>query len=113
MSEEKSLDEIKKIWPKEVPDIKNVPKYIEKYKLSNYDANLLVDEKELSDLFEQIISDYNQRKKESISGSNGESIYNETFGMRSRIAVDDFYKRSSYINLSKNGIETLGPSVIT
>ena len=32
MSGEKSLDEIKKFWPKEVPDIKNVPKYIKKYK---------------------------------------------------------------------------------
>ena len=30
MSEEKSLNEIKKFWPKEVPDINNVPKYIKK-----------------------------------------------------------------------------------
>ena len=29
------------------------------------------------------------------------------------LSVYDFYKRISYINLSKKGIETLGPSVIT
>ena len=46
----------------------------------------------VSDLFEQVISDHNQRKKEMVS-SDKESIYNETFGMRSRIAVDDFYNR--------------------
>ena len=31
----------------------------------------------------------------------------------SGLCVYDFYKRISYINLSKKGIETLGPSVIT
>ena len=31
----------------------------------------------------------------------------------SGLSVYDFYKRISYINLSKKGIETLGPSVIT
>ena len=31
----------------------------------------------------------------------------------SGISVNEFYKRISYINLSKKGIETLGPSVIT
>ena len=29
------------------------------------------------------------------------------------LSVNEFYKRISYINLSKKGIETLGPSVIT
>jgi len=29
------------------------------------------------------------------------------------VSVNEFYKRISYINLSKKGIETLGPSVIT
>ena len=47
----------------------------------------------VSDLFEQIISDFNQRKKDSFSTRGSESGNNETFGMRSRIAVDDFYKR--------------------
>ena len=61
-----------------------------------------------SDLFEQIISDHNQRKKETISG-NRESIYNETFGMRSRIAVDDFYNRKLGIDqeLDKSDIDLL------
>ena len=39
-----------------------------------------------------------------------------TFGsakFSSGLSVYDFYKRISYINLSKKGIETLGPSVIT
>ena len=31
----------------------------------------------------------------------------------SGICVNEFYKRISYINLSKIGIETLGPSAIT
>ena len=31
----------------------------------------------------------------------------------SGLSVYDFYKRISYINLSKKGLETLGPSVIT
>jgi histidinol dehydrogenase len=29
------------------------------------------------------------------------------------VSVNEFYKRISYINLSKKGIESLGPSVIT
>ena len=32
MSEENSLEEIKKFWPKDAPDAINVPKYIKKYK---------------------------------------------------------------------------------
>ena len=66
----------------------------------------------VSDLFEQIISDHNQRKKETISG-NRESIYNETFGMRSRIAVDDFYNRKLGIDqeLDKNDIDLLSKEI--
>ena len=32
MSDEKSLDLIRKFWPKNAPDINSVPKYINKYK---------------------------------------------------------------------------------
>ena len=39
--------------------------------------------------------------------TNGSSKYS------SGISVNEFYKRISYINLSKKGIESLGPSVIT
>ena len=30
MSEENILEEIKKFWPKDAPDITNVPKYVKK-----------------------------------------------------------------------------------
>ena len=46
----------------------------------------------VSDLFEQIKSDYNQKIKDVVK-VNKESNFSETFGMRSRIAVDDFYDR--------------------
>ena len=32
MSEEKNLEEIKKFWPQNAPDINSVKKYINKYK---------------------------------------------------------------------------------
>ena len=35
MSEENSLEEIKKFWPKDAPDVTNVPKYVQKYKRFN------------------------------------------------------------------------------
>ncbi len=58
MSEEKSLDEIKKIWPKEVPDIKNVPKYIKKYKedliVIKYGGNVLIDRNIFNNFIEDI-----------------------------------------------------------
>ena len=58
MSGEKSLDEIKKIWPKEAPDIKNVPKYIEKYKedliVIKYGGNVLIDRNIFNNFIEDI-----------------------------------------------------------
>ena len=67
MSEEKSLDEIKKIWPKEVPDIKNVPKYIKKYKedliVIKYGGNVLIDRK----IFNNFIGDINILNKLGLS----------------------------------------------
>ncbi len=58
MSEEKSLDEIKKFWPKEAPDIKNVPKYIKKYKedliVIKYGGNVLTDRKIFDNFIEDI-----------------------------------------------------------
>ena len=38
---------------------------------------------------------------------------NSSAKFSSGLSVYDFYKRISYINLSKKGIATLGPSVIT
>ncbi|MAV56292.1 MAG: acetylglutamate kinase [Candidatus Pelagibacter sp.] len=47
MSEEKSLDEIKKFWPNDAPDVNNVPKYVKKYKkdllVIKYGGNVLID----------------------------------------------------------------------
>jgi len=58
MSEEKSLDEIKKFWPKEAPDIKNVPKYIKKYKedliVIKYGGNVLIDRKIFNNFIEDV-----------------------------------------------------------
>ena len=46
-------------------------------------------------------------------GSNHILPTNSSARYSSGVSVSDFYKRISYINLSKKGIETLGPSVIT
>jgi histidinol dehydrogenase len=46
-------------------------------------------------------------------GSNHILPTNSSARYASGISVNEFYKRISYINLSKKGIETLGPSVIT
>ena len=58
MSEEKSLNEIKKFWPKEVSDINNVPKYIKKYKedliVIKYGGNVLIDRKIFNNFIEDI-----------------------------------------------------------
>jgi histidinol dehydrogenase len=52
------------------------------------------------------MSDYN-------IGTNHTLPTNSSARYSSGISVNEFYKRISYINLSKKGIETLGPSVIT
>ena len=52
------------------------------------------------------MTDYNVGSNHVLP-TNGSSKYS------SGISVDEFYKRISYINLSKKGIESLGPSVIT
>jgi histidinol dehydrogenase len=46
-------------------------------------------------------------------GSNHVLPTNSSAKYSSGISVNEFYKRISYINLSKKGIEKLGPSVIT
>ncbi len=52
------------------------------------------------------MTDYNVGTNH-ILPTNGSAKYS------SGISVNEFYKRISYINLSKKGIESLGPSVIT
>ena len=46
-------------------------------------------------------------------GSNHVLPTNGSAKYSSGISVNEFYKRISYINLTKKGIEKLGPSVIT
>ena len=46
-------------------------------------------------------------------GSNHVLPTNSSARYSSGVSVNEFYKRISYINLTKKGIETLGPSVIT
>ena len=59
MSDEKSLEEIKrKFWPKNAPDINNVPKYINKYKkeliVIKYGGNVLIDRNIFNNFIEDI-----------------------------------------------------------
>ena len=58
MSEENTLDEIKKIWPKDAPDIQNVPKYVKKYKkdliVIKYGGNVLIDRNIFNNFIEDI-----------------------------------------------------------
>ena len=53
-----SLESIKKIWPKDAPDIKNVPKYISKYKnekiVIKYGGNVLIDRNIFNNFIEDI-----------------------------------------------------------
>ena len=57
MSENISLEEIKKIWPSSAPDISNINKYVEKYKgetiVIKYGGNVLIDR----DIFDNFIED--------------------------------------------------------
>ena len=58
MSDEKSLDLIRKFWPKNAPDINNVPKYINKYKkeliVIKYGGNVLIDRNIFNNFIEDI-----------------------------------------------------------
>ena len=58
MSNSKSLEEIKKFWPKEAPNIKNVFKYVSKYKdeliVIKYGGNVLIDRNVFNNFIEDI-----------------------------------------------------------
>ena len=58
MYEQKSLDTIKKFWPKDAPDIKIVPKYINKYAreliVIKYGGNVLIDRNIFNNFIEDI-----------------------------------------------------------
>ena len=67
MSKEISLEEIAKFWPKDAPDIKNISKYILKYKkekiVIKYGGNVLIDRK----IFNNFIEDINILNKLGLS----------------------------------------------
>ena len=58
MSENISLEEIKKIWPSTAPDISNINKYVEKYKgetiVIKYGGNVLIDRSIFNNFIEDI-----------------------------------------------------------
>ena len=67
MSKEISLEEIKKFWPKNAPDINNISKYISKYEkekiVIKYGGNVLIDRK----IFNNFIEDINVLNKLGLS----------------------------------------------
>ena len=67
MSQNISLEEIKKFWPKDAPDINNVQKYVSKYKnekiVIKYGGNVLIDR----DVFNNFILDVNTLNKLGLS----------------------------------------------
>ena len=67
MSENISLEEIKKIWPSSAPDINNINKYVEKYQdetiVVKYGGNVLIDQ----DIFNNFIDDINILNKLGLS----------------------------------------------
>jgi acetylglutamate kinase len=58
MSVNVSLEEIKKLWPSSAPDIKNINKYVEKYKsetiVIKYGGNVLIDRSIFNNFIEDI-----------------------------------------------------------
>ena len=98
-SDKKILEIINKIAPEHLElNIKNYKTYLTKIKNSGSIC--------LGKYAIMAMTDYNV-------GSNHILPTNGTARYSSGISVNEFYKRISYINLSKKGIESLGPSVIT
>ena len=67
MSKDISLEEIKKFWPENAPDVKNISKYINKYKnekiVIKYGGNVLIDR----NIFNNFIDDINILNKLGLS----------------------------------------------
>ena len=98
-SKKKIIDVINKIAPEHLElNINNYKPYISKIK----NAGSIC----LGKYAVMAMTDYNV-------GSNHILPTNGSAKFSSGISVNEFYKRISYINLSKKGIESLGPSVIT
>ncbi len=98
-SDKKILEVINKIAPEHLElNVKNYKSFISKIK----NAGSIC----LGKYAVMAMTDYNV-------GSNHVLPTNSSAKYSSGISVNEFYKRISYINLSKRGIEKLGPSVIT
>tara|TARA_Y100000817_G_scaffold300029_1_gene278696 strand:+ start:1100 stop:2383 length:1284 start_codon:yes stop_codon:yes gene_type:complete len=98
-SEKKIINVINKIAPEHLElNVKNYKKILPKIK----NAGSIC----LGKYAVMAMTDYN-------IGTNHVLPTNGSAKFSSGINVNEFYKRISYINISKKGIETLGPSVIT
>ena len=98
-TDKKIVDVINKIAPEHLElNVKNYKSFISKIKNSGSIC--------LGKYAVMAMTDYN-------IGSNHILPTNASAKYSSGISVNEFYKRISYINLSKKGIESLGPSVIT
>ena len=98
-SDKKIIDVVNKIAPEHLElNVKNYKSFVTKIK----NAGSIC----LGKYAVMAMTDYN-------IGSNHILPTNGSAKFSSGISVNEFYKRISYINLSKKGIEKLGPSVIT
>ena len=98
-SEDKITSVVNKIAPEHLElNIKNYKSLVPKIKNSGSIC--------LGKYAVMAMTDYNVGSNHVLP-TNGSAKYS------SGISVNEFYKRISYINLSKKGIESLGPSVIT
>ena len=98
-SDKKIVDVVNKIAPEHLElNIKNYKSLIPKIKNA---ASIC-----LGKYAVMAMTDYNVGSNHVLP-TNGSARYS------SGVSVNEFYKRISYINLSKKGIESLGPSVIT
>ena len=98
-SDKKIIDVVNKIAPEHLElNVKNYKSFVPKIKNSGSVC--------LGKYSAMAITDYN-------AGTNHILPTNSSAKFSSGLSVYDFYKKISYINLSKKGIETLGPSAIT
>ena len=98
-SDKKIIEVVNKIAPEHLElNIKNYKALVSKIKNSGSIC--------LGKYAVMAMTDYN-------IGSNHVLPTNGSAKYSSGISVNEFYKRISYVNLSKKGIESLGPSVIT
>ena len=98
-SDTKIIEIVNKIAPEHLElNVKNYKSYVSKIR----NAGSIC----LGKYAVMAMTDYNVGSNHVLP-TNGSAKYS------SGISVNEFYKRISYINLSKKGIESLGPSVIT